>query len=652
MKNQMIKAGTAVPALKVADVSYNVDQITDLMKKNRDCGILVFPELCITGYTCADLFQQQLLLEAAESGLRRIAAVSEKLPGLTVIVGLPLRFENALYNAAAIVSEGVIAGIVPKINLPTYGEFYEQRWFASGRDLIGRTVEIAGQSVLFGIDVLAEDRASGAVIGIDVCEDLWVPDKPSTHACLAGANIIANLSASDEVIGKQNYRRTMVSSQSAACYCAYLYASSGMDESSTDLVFSGHCLIAENGRILADSIFPKRPSVQTAVIDLETAAANRRHQNTFGSADGSWYRRTEVSVKPLGGKAEVSAEQLCKSLRQESYQVAPNPFVPADDEERGRRCRNILAIQANGLATRVRATGISNLVIGVSGGLDSTLALIVCAEAKKIVPAIHILAYTLPNRGNTTSQTYTNAMNLMKYIGADEIHEVAIEDGVKAHLQAIGHSEEYQGDGDTAYENAQARMRTYILMDVANMRNGLVVGTGDLSELALGWCTYNGDHMSMYGVNASVPKTLVQYICRSYALTCGNVDLCRTLLAICDTPITPELTPSSNGRIAQKTEEKIGKYDLNDFFLFYTLRYGFEPTKTLAFAEIAYPQADPAGIREAAERFFTRFFHQQFKRSCLPDGPKVGSVTLSPRGDWRMPSDASVSLWLSALKAS
>ena len=650
MKNRMIKAAAIVPPMKVADVAFNVSAILAAVKSHRDCGLLVFPELCVTGYTCGDLFGQEILLEAAESGLKKIAAASAKLEGVCLVIGMPVRFENALYNCAVYVSQGIISGIVPKTYLPTYSEFYEDRWFTSGKNVIGRSLQIAGQEVPFGIDVLAEDARSGAVIGTDVCEDLWVPDKPSTHACLAGANIIVNLSASDEVIGKQAYRRTMVSSQSAACYCDYLYVSSGMDESSTDLVFSGHSIIAENGRILADSVFPDRPHAETAVLDLETCEHNRRHQNTFTSEDGSWYRRVPVSVQPLGGRGEVSVDQLVRLLKQEHYPVARNPFVPADDDERGRRCRSILQIQANGLATRVRATGIRNLVIGISGGLDSTLAMIVCAEARRIVPEIRIIAYTMPNRGNTSSQTYENAMKLMKALKADEIHEVPIEEGVKAHLDAIGHSQKYQGDSDTAYENAQARMRTYILMDAANMKNGLVVGTGDLSELALGWCTYNGDHMSMYGVNASVPKTLVQYICRAYAMSITDKKLRDVLIAICDTPITPELTPSDNGRIAQKTEEKIGKYDLNDFFLFHALRYGFEPQKNLALALVAYPHLEKEEGKAAAVRFYTRFFHQQFKRSCLPDGPKVGSVTLSPRGDWRMPSDASADLWLKALE--
>ena len=648
MRNRMIKAGAAVPSLKVGDVSYNVSEIIRLIDQAKDCGLLVFPELCITGYTCADLFNQDLLLKQAEEGLKNIVSASTKRKGMTIVVGLPLRYENALYNTAAIVSEGAIAGIVPKINIPSYSEFYELRWFTSGKDVIGREVTIAGQTVPFGIDILAGDAKSGAVIGIDVCEDLWVPDRPSTHACLAGANLIANLSASDEVIGKADYRRNLVLHQSADCYCGYVYASAGPDESSTDLVFSGHSMIASNGKMLKEMIYAERPAVVTGIIDLEPLEYNRIHQNTFVTESDDWYRKVPVSIKPLGGY-EATVDQLVKHLRKEQYTVDRMPFVPKDDKELAQRCARILEIQANGLATRVRATGIKNLIIGISGGLDSTLALLVCNEARKLVKGIRIIAYTMPNKGNTSDRTYKNAMDLMKCLKA-EIREIEIGKPVKEHLIALGHGGDYKGDGDTTYENAQARMRTYILMDAANMENGLVVGTGDLSELALGWCTYNGDHMSMYGVNGSVPKTLVQYICRAYALTCGDKKLKEVLLDIVGTPISPELTPNKKGVIDQKTEEKIGKYDLNDFFLYYVMRWGFMPEKILTLAMLAYDDLDKEAIRTALQRFYNRFFHQQFKRSCLPDGPKVGTVTLSPRGDWRMPSDASVSLWLENLK--
>ena len=643
MKNRMFKTAAAVPALRVADPVYNAGQIMQIIREHADCGLIVFPELCITGYTCADLFQQDVLLEQAKECLIEIANAVPN--GQTVCVGVPIAYENQLYNCAAFLSGTHVCALVPKVNIPNYSEFYEQRWFTSGKDVIGRTVVIGDDEVPFGIDVLVSDSENDVTVGAEICEDLWVPDKPSTHLCLAGADIIVNLSASDEIIGKHEYRTMMVQQQSSCCYCGYLYVSAGTDESSTDLVFSGHTMIAENGRIFSDVVFPQKNHVSTAVIDVETIRFNRAHQNTFPSADSAWYRKAEISMVPLGGKTNIKSSELKEALRKEAYPIPRNPFVPKDDEERGRRCRRIMQIQANGLATRVRATGIKNLVIGISGGLDSTLALLVCHEAQKIEKDIHIIGYTMPSEGNTTSLTYNNALNLMKTLDV-EIHEVPIGSGVTDHLKQIGHSGVYQGEGDTTYENAQARMRTYILMDAANLHNGLVVGTGDLSELALGWCTYNGDHMSMYGVNSSVPKTLVQYICRSYAETCGREDLKNTLLSIVDTPISPELTPNQDGQIAQKTEEKIGKYDLNDFFLFYMLRYGFAPAKIYAFACCAYDDVDPEVIRTSLQRFYNRFFHQQFKRSCLPDGPKVGSLTLSPRGDWRMPSDASVRLWL------
>lgn len=648
MKNTMIKAAAAVPALRVADPAYNTDEIIRIMNEYSDCGLIVFPELSITAYTCGDLFGQKALLDEAEDQLFRIAKETEKLPGVCAVVGVPLRYNNELYNCAVFLNEGQIKAAVPKIYIPNYSEFYETRWFSSGRKIKGRTLNIKGIEIPFGWDIIGFSAESGAKIAAEICEDLWVPDTPGTHACSAGANIVVNPSASDEVIGKQDYRRTMVASKSASCYCDYIYASAGVCESSTDLVFGGHTLIAENGKILSDSIFDTPTYVKTAVLDLETCMYNRTHQNTFINAEVNDYRFVSLNVQALGSY-EINTTALKELLIKENYPIPRNPFVPADDQERGRRCRRILQIQAHGLATRVRATNIKTLVIGISGGLDSTLALIVCHEAKKIVPDIRIIAYTMPNEGNTTSLTYNNAWNLMKAL-ADDIREVPIGKSVKSHLEDIGHGTDYQGEGDITYENAQARMRTYILMDAANMENGLVVGTGDLSELALGWCTYNGDHMSMYGVNASVPKTLVKYICRSYAYTCNDDNLKGILLSIVDTPISPELTPNKDGQIAQKTEEKIGKYDLNDFFLFYMMRYGFEPEKIIAFASIAFAEVKFETIREALISFYSRFFHQQFKRSCLPDGPKVGSVTLSPRGDWRMPSDASVALWLEKTK--
>ncbi len=648
MKNRLIKVAAVVPQLRVGDVRYNTEQIIAMIRANEDCGLLVFPELSVTGYTCADLFESELLQRASESALPEIAKETEGKKQ-TVVVGLPVCFENAIYNCGAILSEGQIRGIVPKAYLPNYAEFYEARWFASGKGLQGKAVRIGTEEIPFGMDILAEDARSGAILGLEICEDLWIPDKPSTHAALAGANIIANLSASDELIGKEEYRLQLVKQQSGTCYCGYVYASAGTCESSTDPVFSGHSILAQNGRILGQSIFPEGNHVQAALVDLGTIAHDRRKQNTYGNGEDLHYRRVEISLPAIGAE-DAGIEDLARILEKQNYPIARNPFVPADTGIRDTRCLKILRIQANGLATRVRASGIKNLVIGISGGLDSTLALLVCAEAKKLIPDIRILAYTMPNQGNTSGLTLDNAGKLMDLL-ADESYEIPIKEGVDLHLTQLGHETTYQGEGDNTYENAQARMRTYLLMDAANMRNALVVGTGDLSELALGWCTYNGDHMSMYAVNASVPKTLVKYICSSYAQICGNEALKNTLLSICDTPISPELTPSVNGQIAQKTEEKIGKYDLNDFFLYYTLRYGFEPARSAAYALRAYPELSADEVRTAAQNFFRRFFTQQFKRSCLPDGPKVGSVTLSPRGDWRMPSDASMALWMQDLEA-
>lgn len=645
MKNRLLKTGAAVPTLQVGNVRYNCDVIISMMNENTDCGILVFPELCITGYTCADLFNQSLLLDQAIEGLFTIAKASGNILNQTVVVGVPLQYGNQLYNCAAFISEGRICGIVPKINIPTYSEFYEGRWFASGKGIVNASITLKGQLIPFGTDVLL-DNGNGVVLGTEICEDLWVMDKPGTHACMAGANILVNPSASDEVIGKYEYRRNLVSSHSGDCYCGYIYSSAGNDESSTDLVFSGHCMIAESGKILNECIYPETDHVITALIDLDRINHDRIHQNTCINSDEP-YRHIPAAIGYAGGN-EITAGQLASLLKKENRIPSRMPFVPENDEELAQRCRSILQIQAQGLATRVRSTGIHTLVIGISGGLDSTLALLVCNEARKLVPEIHIIAITMPNKGNTTSLTYNNAISLMKLLDT-EIREVEIGKGVAIHLADIGHAGAYQGEGDVAYENAQARMRTYILMDTANMENGLVVGTGDLSELALGWCTYNGDHMSMYGVNASVPKTLVRYICRAYALTCGNEDLKNTLLSIVDTPISPELTPNKDGAIAQKTEDKIGKYDLNDFFLYWMMRYGMEPEKIVGMAMSAYSEVEEQVIIEALKRFYNRFFHQQFKRSCLPDGPKVGSVTLSPRGDWRMPSDASVAMWLKQL---
>lgn len=644
MKNSFRKVGLALPSMKISDVTYNVAQIEKLFLAQEDCSILLFPELSLTGYTCGDLFFQDSLLSACLDGIRKLKEDSKQKKGTLLIVGLPLRKENALYNVACIINDGKILGFVPKSYLPNYSEFYERRWFAYG---FGKTNEyylFDGEEIPFGTDLLFKD--GDAIVGVEICEDLFVPDKPSTHLAIGGANILCNLSASDEIIGKREYRRDLVKMQSGDCYCDYLYVSSGTDESSTDLVFSGQRLVGDNGSILVDEIYPEPDSVKTVILDLDKSIHNRIHQNTFRDKDQRVYRFIPADIMAYGGK-ETTLTALQKRLKEDDFPVSKNPFLPVD-EDIAHRAKTILDIQAHGLVTRVRKTGLTNLVIGVSGGLDSTLALLVMKEAQKIEPRISLIAYTMPNKGNTSSLTYRNATALMKELGC-EIHKVDIHDGVARHLKDIGHEPRYEGERDTAYENAQARMRTYILMDVANMRGGFVVGTGDLSELALGWCTYNGDHMSMYGVNASIPKTLVKYLVKAYADQSEDKALKKTLYSILDTPITPELTPNVKGQIAQKTEEKIGKYDLNDFFLFYLLRYGYTPEKILLLASLAYPEVSLADLKGAEKRFYSRFFSQAFKRSCLPDGPKVGSLSLSPRGDYRMPSDAEVEMYLSLI---
>ncbi len=647
MKNCLLKAAACVPEVRPADPAFNGARIRSLIKEHADCGILVFPELSLAGYTSADLFQNRTLLAACEDEVRKTARAvgREQL----VFVGVPVVYENRLYNCAAVLNDQALKAIVPKSYLPNYGEFYEQRWFTPGREVTGAELYYAGQLVPFGTDLLFQDAGHDVTVGCEICEDLWVPQRPSIQQCLAGAQIIVNLSASDETIGKAEYRRSLVRQVSADCWCGYVLTSCGAGESSTDLVFSGHTILAENGRVLQENLFDGLSHVETAVFDLQQIRHNRLHQTTYQGPAERAFERLEVRIGLLGGRETLSADELAGLLRKEGVQPARNPFVPEEDESREERCRQILQIQASGLATRLRATGIRRLVIGVSGGLDSTLALLVCHEACRLVPGTKILAYTMPSRGNTSDRTYENAVALMQALKV-EWQEVPIQEQLQAHLQAIGHAATYQGAGDTAYENAQARIRTLILMDAANMHQGLVVGTGDLSELALGWCTYNGDHMSMYGVNASVPKTLVRYIVDTYARTAGSRKLKQVLQDIVATPITPELTPNQKGAIAQMTEAVIGRYDLNDFFLYWHLRYGCEPERILALAMTAYPEIAKEDLKAAEYRFFQRFFSQQFKRSCLPDGPKVGSVSLSPRGDWRMPSDASVQLWLAALK--
>lgn len=644
MGNSFLKVSCLIPKLKISDIRFNAESILDLYQKNEDSTILVTPELSLCGYTCQDLFFQDAFLKEVEESLFFLA---ENVHKNLLIVGAPLRKNNKLYNCAVFLSDGKIKGIIPKSFIPNYGEFYEARWFASGREIKTDSISIKNEEIPFGTQILFKDKNSPAVISAEICEDLWVGDKPSTKACLNGANIICNLSASDENVSKNNYRRKLVEIQSSTLYCSYLYCSSSTDESSQDLVFSGHNMIVDNGTILKECIYPEAPYAISSIIDVDRSNFNRIHQSTFENrTDG--YLAIPLELDSIIHESD-NFEKTAQLLKKENYSISRFPFVPSDEKERQARCLEILSIQAHGLATRVKNTGIKNLVIGISGGLDSTLALLVCNEARKIIKDIKILAITMPSEGMTTSLTKKNALALMKELDV-ETKEIPIRKTFEMHLSDIGHSQNYIGEKDVTFENAQARMRTYILMDFANMRNGLVVGTGDLSELALGWCTYNGDHMSMYGVNSSVPKTLVQYIVTSYADTLADKELSSTLHSIVDTPISPELTPNNNDSIAQKTEDRIGKYDLNDFFLFYFLRYGFTPKKILSLAKLAYEELDSAFLKKSLENFYRRFYSQHFKRSCLPDGVKVGSVTLSPRGDYRMPSDASVKTLLDELK--
>jgi len=632
----LMRVATAVPAVSPGDVDYNIRSISEAMTHaaSEGASLLVLPELCITGYTCADLFAQRLLLDAARQALMGLAVQSAyTAPGLIAAVGLPLERDGVLYNCAALIGEGRVWGIVPKSFLPDYGEFYEKRWFASGAGTFG-SIELGGVQVPFGTDLLF--CVEGTTVGIEICEDLWAPLPPSTRLAIAGAEVILNLSASNEVIGKHDYLLSLVKQQSARLHVAYCYASSGFGESSTDVVFAGNGLIAESGILLAGTERFEREA-RMAVADVDIQAL--RHDRRFNS---SW--RDSLGLAAACRSVQVSAprprvvESICRNVNKA-------PFVPADDSQRAERCREILSIQSAGLERRLSATGCRTLVVGVSGGLDSTLALLVAARAfaGMGLPASGIIGVTMPGFG-TTGRTYDNATALVHALGAT-LREVNIAPAVRQHFTDIGHDESIH---DVTYENSQARERTQILMDIANATAGMVLGTGDLSELALGWCTYNGDHMSMYAVNTSVPKTLVRHLVQYIADTTADTYLHDTLVDIIDTPISPELLPATaGGDIAQLTEDLVGPYALHDFVLYQLLRYGHTPLKIYHLACAAFAdEFSPEVIKHWLKVFYRRFFNQQFKRSCMPDGPKVGSVCLSPRGDWRMPSDASAAIWL------
>ncbi len=636
----MLRVAAVSPELKVADVAFNLKVIQDTVDEavNHAVQLLVFPEMALTGYTCGDLFYQNTLLEEACRGLCRLAESTAEHE-ITLVVGAPVRQNGRLFNAAVVMNAGRICGVVPKTYLPNTQEFYEERWFSSAQDLVGQHLKWQDHLIPIGTDLLfAVDGFDECLLGIEICEDAWVANPPSGSMAAAGATLIANLSASPEILGKCSYRRALVEAQSARCLAGYIYASAGPGESSTDLVFSGHSLIAEYGQMLAET---KRFNFETqmaiADLDLQRLTHERLRNNSYAQS------RPEKSyiIIPMH-VPDVAVSEIRRP-------IARTPFVPTQDEERQARCQEIFAIQTTGLMKRLRHTGSEKVVVGVSGGLDSTLALLVTVKAFDRLerPRQDIQAVTMPGFG-TTERTRSNAADLARELGVS-LHTISINKAVSQHFQDIGHD---RNQHDITFENAQARERTQILMDMANQLGGLVIGTGDLSELALGWATYNGDHMSMYGVNTSIPKTLVRYLVSwcSEAEFAGNVS--SILADICATPVSPELLPpAANGDIAQKTEEQVGPYELHDFFLFQVVRCNFAPSKIVTLAEQAFAgDYTRAEILRWLKVFYHRFFSQQFKRSCLPDGPKVGSVVLSPRGDWRMPSDASAQLWLAELE--
>lgn len=630
MKHGFVKVATVTPKIKVADIDYNCQLICSYMESaaSEKIKVTVFPELCITGYTCQDLFLQDVLLERAKEGLRKIMEKSASIDGL-FFVGLPLEHQGKLYNVAAVIRHGKILGFVPKIYLPNYNEFYEARHFTSGKN-VDTTIPFAGEEIPFSSRLLfACENMPSLRIAVELCEDLWVPNPPSISHCLAGATMIVNLSASDEITGKSQYRKELVTGQSARLVCSYLYASAGASESTQDVVYSGHNMIAENGSLLAESdLFSFGMTVTEC--DMKRIESDRRRMTTYENDQEYHYRQIPFHI-------EMEKTMLTRW-------IDPHPFVPSNLEKRTQRCNEIINIQAWGLKKRLEHIGCQKAVIGISGGLDSTLALLVTARAFDLLGYDHegILAVTMPGFG-TTDRTYENAVHLIECLKA-KFCEINISNAVNIHFKDIDHNPQIH---DVTYENSQARERTQILMDLANKENGIVIGTGDLSELALGWATYNGDHMSMYAVNASVPKTLVRYLVQYFADSSEDSMLSQTLYDILDTPVSPELLPPEDGKISQKTEDLVGPYELHDFFLYHMLRQCSTPDKIHRLAKIAFQDTFTEDVIEKWENiFYKRFFAQHFKRSCLPDGPKVGTVSVSPRGDLRMPTDAVSAIWL------
>ena len=635
MKDGFIRVAASTPEVKVADVEYNREQICCRIIEGRERGakIMVFPELVLTGYTCGELFNQKPLLTKAREELKKLVDFTAG-SDMLVFAGVPWEYNNKLYNTAAAIQDGELLALIPKMCLPNYSEFYELRYFNPGFE---KPVAVPWEDgyVLMGSKILFNcANVENLVVGAEICEDVWVLNPPSIGHASAGATVIVNCSASDETTGKSDYRRSLISGQSARLLCGYIYANAGEGESTQDLVFGGQNIIAENGTMLAESRRFENETVY-ADMDLERLECERRRMTTYQTAGRENYVFIDFSLY----EDENRPERF----------IDPSPFVPQDEESRNRRCEEILSIQAMGLKKRLKHTGCRSAVIGISGGLDSTLALLVTVRAFDLLGLARdkIICVTMPCFG-TTDRTYHNACYLTKKLGASLL-EVDIKDAVANHFRDIGHDSSVH---DVTYENSQARERTQVLMDIANKYNGMVIGTGDMSELALGWATYNGDHMSMYGVNSSVPKTLVRHLVRYFADTCGEKELSEVLLDVLDTPVSPELLPpEKDGNIAQKTEDLVGPYELHDFYLYYILRYGYHPGKIYRLAVMAFEGVyDNAVILKWLKVFYRRFFSQQFKRSCLPDGPKVGSAAVSPRGDLRMPSDACSRLWVEELE--
>ncbi|MBU3185298.1 NAD(+) synthase [Clostridium estertheticum] len=636
MKTSFIKVSAACPIVNVADIEFNLTNIQKCINQAyaERSKFIVFPELCITAYTCSDLFLQQRLLEKSEDAIKSLCEFSEN-KDILIAVGSPLYFNDCLYNCAYIIFNGKLLGIVPKSYIPNYSEFYEKRWFAEGLGIINKTVDLSFASdIPFGTNLLF--TCDNIKFGFEICEDLWVTIPPSSYLSLQGANIIANLSASNELVSKADYRKSLVSSQSARCMCSYLYASSGVFESSTDLVFSGHLLIGENGLLLKENNrFQRENEVITSIIDINKLNSERMKNTSF---------RNTNSICPFEVK-EISFQFENMDFGIFDRDIDKYPFVPSDQLKREVRCAEIFNIQSSALAKRFSFTGLNKAIVGISGGLDSTLALLVIVKTfdKLKIPLKNIITITMPGFG-TTDRTYLNAVNLCKNLGTD-LREINIVDACLLHFKDIGHP---VGKHDVTYENVQARERTQILMDLANKEGGLLIGTGDLSELALGWCTYNGDHMSMYSVNCSIPKTLVRYLVKYVADKESSKEVADILLDILDTPVSPELMPKDkSGKITQKTEDIVGPYVLHDFFLYYFMKQGATPEKILFLAKQAFiGDFEEIIIIKWFDKFIKRFFTQQFKRSALPDGPKVGTISVSPRGDLRMPSDASYNSFL------